>query len=77
MNIYAVIAMGNQSIQDDSHLAPMNALVPEWLCVANNCTIYEVTPFIHNLLMKNGATSAGIKIYTTLVQTVPYGISEF
>jgi len=31
MNIYVIIAIGNRSIQDSSHLAPMNTLAPEWL----------------------------------------------
>jgi len=30
MNIYMIIAIGNKSIQDGSHLAPMNTPAPEW-----------------------------------------------
>jgi len=37
LNIYVVIAIGNQSIQqNNSHLVPMNILAPEWLYIANH-----------------------------------------
>jgi len=55
MNIYVIIAIGNKSIQDDRHLVPMERLAPEWLCVANHCTIEKDAPdpSMHYLLMKN------------------------
>jgi len=37
-----IIAIGNQSIQDGSYLAPIDTLAPKWLYVANHCTICKV-----------------------------------
>jgi len=74
MNIYVTITISNKSVQDSSHLAPINTLAPEWLSyVANHCTIstrsntqkYSPDPYGVKNSRKTLKVSAGVKIPCT------------
>jgi len=41
MNVYTIIAIGNESIQDGRHLVPMGTLAPEWFCAAKTTVQYD------------------------------------